>query len=52
MGYMVKVAELYLNNDENRKEFTNVIGLVEAGGYKIVHVDDNTIEIIKEMEEE
>ena len=51
MGYMVKIAELYLNNDENRKEFANVIGFVEAGGYKIVHVDDNTVEIVKEIGE-
>ena len=51
MRYMIKVAELYLNNDENRKEFDNIIGLAEAGGYKIVYLDDNTIEIVKEMGE-
>ena len=51
MVCMIKVAELYLNNDENRKEFANVIGLVESGGYKIVRVDDNTVEIVKEIGE-
>ena len=52
MGYMVKIAELYLNNDENRKEFVNVIGLIGAAGYKIVNVDNHTIEVVKEVVEE
>ena len=53
MGYTVKVAEVYLNDSfENKKEMGKIIGVLKASRYGITHVDDNTVEITKEVGEE
>ena len=50
MGYTVKVAEVYLNDSfENRKEMSKIVGILKSSGYGIIHVDDNTVEITKEV---
>lgn len=53
MGYTVKVAELYRNTGyEVTKELvSNIIGLLEKEGYKITFVDENTVDITKEVGE-
>lgn len=52
MKYLMKVAELYCNNDDNKKEFEKVIRAIENAGYTIVYVNGDTIEVIKEMGEQ
>ena len=53
MGYTVKVAEVYLNDSfENKKEMSKIVGILKSSGYGIIHVDDNTVEITKEVGEE
>lgn len=53
IGYTVKVAEVYLNDSfENKKEMSKIVGILKSSGYGIIHVDDNTVEITKEVGEE
>lgn len=52
MGYTVKVAEIYLNDAfENKKEMSKIVGILKTAGYGVVSVDDNTVEITKEIGE-
>lgn len=53
MEYTIKVAEIYLNDAfKNKKEMSKIVGILKSSGYGIIHVDDNTVEITKEVGEE
>lgn len=53
MGYMIKFAEIYLNDSfENKKKVSKIVGILKSSRYGIIHVDDNTVEITKEAGEE
>lgn len=53
MGYTIKVAEIYLNDSfENKKEMSKIVGILKSSGYGIIHVDDNIVEITREVGEE
>lgn len=52
MGYIVKLAEVYLNYSfENKKEMSKIVGILKSSEYGIIHVDDNIVEITKEAGE-
>lgn len=53
MGYTVKVAELYRNTgyEVTKDHMSNIVGILEKEGYKITFVDENTVDITKEVGE-
>lgn len=53
MEYIVKVAEVYLNDSfENKKEMSKIVGILKSSRYGIIHVDDNIVEITRKVGEE
>lgn len=53
MGYTIKFAEIYLNDAfKNKKEMSKIVEILKSSRYGIICVDDNIVEITKEVGEE